>query len=158
MPLPLSASIVAVSMPLLTALVLSVVKFSPLSARPGTKTYPMPPPPTPAFFRQPLKVPLLPQPYRPLRLDMALSSLPLVSLPSLRQSNSYAVHLPSLPSPLPFPAGISLVLAAPSSVLAPMPTGASPLRPTTTWSFKCRQAQPQHRVLHHPNHSIILVA
>jgi len=59
-------------------------------------------------------------------------SLPLVSVPSLRQSNSFAVHLPSLPLPLPFPAGIFLVLAAPSSVLAPVPTGASPLRPTTT--------------------------
>jgi len=85
------------------------------------------------------------------------ASPPLVSLPRLRQSNLFAVHLPSLPSPLPFPAGISMVLAAPSSVLAPGPTGASPLRPTTTWSFKCRQARPQHRVLHHPNHSIILV-
>ena len=84
-------------------------------------------------------------------------SLPLVSLPGMRQSNLFAVHLPSLPSLLPFPAGIFLVLVAPSSVLAPVPTGASPLRPTTTWNFKCPQAQPQHRVLHHPNHSIILV-
>jgi len=153
---PLSASTVAVSMPLSIAPVLSVAKFSPLSVRPGTKTYPMPLPPTRAFFKQPLKVQLLPQPYRPLRLDMAPASLPLVNLPSLRQLNLFAVYLPSLPSPLPFPAGIYLVLAAPSSVLAPVPTGASPLRPTTTWNFKCRQAQPQHRVLHYPNPSINL--
>jgi len=157
MPPPLSALTVAVSMPLSMAPVLSVAKFSPLSVRPGTITYPMPPPPRRAFFRQPLNIPLLPQPYRPLRLDTAPVSLPLVNLPSLRQSNPLAVHLPSLPSPLPFPAGISLVLAPPSSGLAPVPTGASPLRPTTTWNFKCRQAQPQHRVLHHRNHSIILV-
>jgi len=35
------------------------------------------------------------------------------------------------------PPGTSLVLVAPCSVLAPVPTGASPLRPTTTWNFKC---------------------
>jgi len=153
---PLFESTVAVSTPLLMAPVLSVAKFPPLPARPGTKTYRMLPPPTWAFFKQPLKVQLLPQPYRPLRLDMAPVSLPLVNLPSLRQLNSFAVHLPSLPSPLPFPAGIYLVLAARSSMLAPVPTGASPLRPTTTWNFKCRQAQPQHRVLHYPNPSITL--
>ena len=101
MPPPLSASIVAVSMPLWMGLVLSVVKFSPLSARPGSKTYLMPRPPTRAFLRQPLMIPQLPQPYRQLRRDMAPVSLPQVSLPSLRQSNSFAVHLPSLPSPLP---------------------------------------------------------
>ena len=154
---PLSASTVAVSMPLSIAPVLSVAKFSPLSVCPGTWTYAMPPPPTRAFFRQPLKVLPLPQPYRPHRLDMAPVSHPLVNLPSLRQLNSFTVHLPSLPSPLPFPAGIYVVPAAPSSVLALVPTAASPLRLTTTWNFKCRQAQPQHRVLHHPNHSIILV-
>jgi len=153
---PYSASTVAVSMPLSMATVLSVTKFSALSVHPWTKTYPMPLPPTRAFFKQPLKGQLLPQPYRPLRLDMAPASLPLVNLPSLRQLNSFAVDLPTLRSPLPFPAGIYLVLAAPSSVLALVPTGASPLRPTTTWNFKCRQAQPQHRVLHHPNPSTTL--
>jgi len=147
---PLSASTVAVSMPLSMALVLSLVKFSPLSVRPRTKTYLMPPPPMRALFRQPLKVPLLSQPYRRLQLNMAPVSLPLVSLPSLRQSNTFAVHLPSLHSPLAFPAGIILVLIAPSSLLAPVPTGVSPPRPTTTWNFKCRQAQPQHTVLYSP--------
>jgi len=64
---------------------------------------------------------------------------------------------PSLSLPLLFPTAISLVLAAHSFELIQVPTGASLHRLTSTWIFRCRQAQPQHRVLHHSNHSIILV-
>jgi len=156
MPPPLSASTVVVNTSPLIAPVLFVAKSSALSVYRGTKRNPMPL--MRAILKPPLRVQLLPQPYPPLRLGMSPASLPLPNLPNPRQSSPFAAHLPSLASPVPFPAGITLVLAAPFSVLAPVPTRASPLRPTSPWKFRCRQAQPQHRVLHHPNSPRILVA
>jgi len=154
-PPPLSVSTAVVIMPLLIAAVPSVAKSSPLSVLQGTKIFPMPPmraSPTP-----PLRVQLLTPLYLPLQPGTVLVSLPLANLPNLKPLEWFAAHLPRIASPLTSPAGTSLVLAAASSELAPVPTGASPLRPTSTWIFRCRQAQPPHSVLHHPNHSIILV-
>jgi len=107
--------------------------------------------------QQPPRVRLFTQLYRPIKAGMVLVSLPLVSLSNPNPLNWFVARLPNLTLPLPSPAGISLVLAAPSAEQAPVPTGASTRRLTSTWSFRCRQTQPQHRVLHHPNHSIILV-
>jgi len=107
--------------------------------------------------KPPLRVQLFTLLYRPLQLGTVLVSLPLANLPNLKPLNWLAARPPSLASLLPSPAGTSLVLAAPSSELAPVPTGASPRRPMCTSIFRCRQAQPKHRVLHHPNHYIILV-
>ena len=151
----LSVSTVVVSTSHSIAPVPSAAKSSPHSVLRGTNTFPMPPmwaPPKP-----PLRVQLFTLLFQPLQPGTVLIFLPLANLPNPKLSNWFAAHLPNLTSPLPSPAAISLVLAAPSSEQAPVPTGASPRRPTSTWIFGCRQAQPQHRVLHHPNHSIILV-
>ena len=155
MPAPLSASTVVANTPPSMAPVPSAAKPSLLSILPGTKIFPMPP--MRASLKPPLSVQLLPQLCRPLQPGTVLVSLLLANPPNLKPLDLVAAHPPSRTSPPPSPAETSLVLAAPSSVLAPVPTGASPLRPTTIWNFKCRQPQPQHRVLHHPNHSIILV-
>jgi len=155
-PPPLSVSIVEVSMPLSMAPVPSAAKSSPLSVLPGSKTFLMPPmwaTPKPA-----LRVQRFTQLYRPLQPDTVLVSLPLANLRNLKTLILFAALPPTLALPPPSPAEISLVQAAPSSELAPVPTGASPYRPTSTWIFRCREAQPQHRVLHYPNYSIILVA
>jgi len=135
----LSVSTVVGSMPLSMAPVPSAAKSSPPSVLLGTKTFPMPP--TWASPKPPLRAQLLTQLCRPPQPGTVLVSLQLVNLPNLKPLNSFAARLHSLTSPPLFPAGTSLVLAAPSSVLAPVPTGASPLRPTTTWNFKCRQPQ-----------------
>ena len=154
-PPPLSMSTAVVSTPLAMAPVPSVAKSAPLSVLLGTKVFPIPP--MCASPKPPLRVQLFTQLYRPLQPGTVLVSLPLANLPNLKPLEWSVARPPSLASPLPSPAGTSLVLAAPYSELAPVPTGASPLRPTTTWYFKCRQPLPQHRVLHHPNHSTILV-
>jgi len=151
----LSVSTVVVSTPLSMAPVLSALRSSPLSVLLGTKIFLMPP--MLASPKPPFRVQLLTQLYRLLQPGMVLIFLPLPNLPNLKPLDCFALRPPSLTSPLPSPAGTSLVLAAPASELAPVPTGASPRRPMSTWIFICRQPQPQHRVLHHPNHSIILV-
>jgi len=151
----LCVSTVVGNTPLAMAPVPSTVKSSLPSVLLGTKTFPMPP--MRASPNRPLRVQLLAQLCRPLQPGMVLVSLPLANLPNLKPLNLCAARPPSLPSLPPSPAGTSLVLAGPSSALAPVLTGASPLRLPTTWNFKCRQPKPQHRVLHHPNHSNILV-
>jgi len=151
----LSGSTVVVSTPRLMAPVPSAAKSSPHSILLGTKTFPMPPMWAPP--KLPPRARLFTQPYRPLQPGTVLVSLPLASLRNPKLFNWFAARLPNLTSPLPSCEGISLVLEAPSSEQAPVPTGASRRRPTSTWIFRCRQAQPQYRVLHHHNHSIILV-
>jgi len=154
-PHTVSVSTVVVSTPLSMAPVPSAANSSPLSVLLGTKTFPMPPmwaPPKP-----PLRVKLFTQLYWLLQPDAVLVSLPLANLPNLKRLKWFAALPPTQALPPPSPAETSFVQAAPSSELAPGPTGASPCRPTSTWIFRCREAQPQHRVLHHLNHSIILV-
>jgi len=133
-PPPLSVSTAVVSTPLSMAPVPSVAKASPLSVLRGTKIFPMPP--MRASPKPPLRDQLFTQLYRPLQPGTVLVSLPLANLPNLKPLEWSAVRLPRLASPLASPAGTSLVLAAPTSELAPVPTGASPLRPTSTWIFK----------------------
>ena len=151
----LSVSTVVGSTPHSMAPVPSAAKSSPPSVLLWTKTFPMLP--TRASPKPPLRAKLLTQLCRPLQPGTGLVSLLLANPPHLKPLNLFAAHLHSLTSRPPFPEGTYLVLVAPSPVLAPVPTGASLLRPMTTWSFKCRPARPHHRVLHHPNHSIILV-
>jgi len=151
----LSVSTVVGSTPRSMAPVPSAAKCSPPSVLLGTKTFPMPP--TRASPKRPLRAQVLTQLCRPLQPGTVLVSLLLGNSPNLKLLNLFAARLHSLTSPPPFPAGTSLALVVASSVLSPVPTGASSLRLTTTWNFKCRQPQPQHRVLQHPNHSIILV-
>jgi len=151
----LSVSTVVVSTPRSMAPVPFAAKSSPLSVLLRTKTFLMPP--MWANLKPPLKGQLVTQLARPPQPGTVLISLPLVNLPNPKLLSWFAACLPNLTSLLPSPAGTSLVLAAPSSEQAPVPTGASPCQPTSTWIFGCRQPQPQHRVLHHPNHSITLV-
>jgi len=156
MPPLLPVSTLVVSTSLAMAPVPSASKSSPLSVLPGTKTFPMPP--MRASPKPPLRVQLLTQLYRLLQPGMVLVSLLLpANVSNLKPLNSFAARPPSVTSRLPSLAGTSLVLAAPSSKLEPVATGVSPRRPMSRWSFRCRQAQPQYTVLHHPNHSIILV-
>jgi len=155
MPPPLSASTVVASTPPLMAPVPSAAKCSPLSVLPGTKIFPTPP--MLASLKPPLRVHLLLQSCQLPQPDTVLVSLPPANLPIPRPLDSFGAPPPNLTLPLLSPAGTSLVLAALSFELAPVPTEASPLRPTTTWYFKCRQPLPQHRVRHHPNHATILV-
>ena len=152
---PPSGSTVVVSMPSLMAPVLSAVRSSPLFAHQGIKTYPMPP--KRAFLRPPLRVKLPPQPYWLLKPGTVPIFLPLANPPNPRLLSSFAAHLPSLTSPPPSPAGSCLVVTAPSSRLVQVLTGASLRRVTSIWNFRCRQVQPQHRDLHHPNPFITLV-
>jgi len=155
MPPPLSVSTVVASTPPSMAHVPSAAKSSPLSVLPGTKIFPTPP--MWASLKPPLRVQLLLQSCLLPQPDTALVSLPPANLPIPRPLDSFGVPPTNLALPLPSPAGISLVLAAPSFELAPVPTGASPPRPTSTWILRCRQALPHHRVLHHPHPSIALV-
>ena len=127
-PPPLSVSTVVVSTPLSMAPVPSAAKSSPLSVLLETKTFPMPP--MWASPKPPLRVQLLTQLYRALQPGTVLVSLPLVNLPNAKPLKWFAAHPPSVASPLPSPAGTSLVLAAPSSELPPVATGACPRRPT----------------------------
>ena len=151
----LSVSTVVVRTPRSMAPVPSAAKCSPLSVLLGTKTFPTPP--MWATPKPPLKVQLFTQLAQPLQPGTDLVSLPIANLPNPKPLSWFTARLPNIDSPLPSPAGTFVVLAAPSSEQAPVPTGASPRRPTSTWIFRCRQAQPQYRILHHPNHSIILV-
>jgi len=155
MPPVLFASTVVASMPPSMALVPSAAKSSPLSVLPGIKIFP-----TPLMWpslKPPLRVQLLLQLCQLRQPDPALVSPPPANLPTPKPLDSFGACPPNITLPLPSPAGIYLVVAAPSFELAPVPTGASPPRLMSTWTFKCQEAQPQHRVLHHPNHSIILV-
>jgi len=151
----LSVSTAVVSTPRGMAPFPSAAKSSPLSVLLGTKTFPMPP--MRASPQPPLRVQLLPQLCRLPQQGTGLVSPPQVNLRNPKLFNRFVVRPPSLTSPLRSPTGTSLMLAAPSSEQEVVPTGASPRRPTSTWSFRCRQAQPQHRVLLHPNHPNILV-
>ena len=155
MPHLLSALTVVVSTPLSMAPVPPAAKSSPPSVLLGTKTFPMPP--MRVSPKPPLRVQLLTQLYQLLQPVMVLVSLPLANLPNLKPLNSLAACPPSLTSPLPSLAGISLVLAAPSSGLAPVPTRPSLCRPTFSWIFRCRQTQSQYRAIHHFNPPSILV-
>jgi len=155
MPPLLSASTAVPSTPPSMAPVPSAAKSSPLSVLQGTKIFPTPL--MRASLKPPLRVQLLPQSCRLRRPDTAWLSLPPANPPIPGPLDLFEARPPNLMLPLPSPIRISSVLAAPAFELAPVPTGASPPRLASTWSFRCRQAQPQQRVLHNTNHSIILV-
>jgi len=152
-PRPPSVATVVVSTPLSMAPLPSALQSSPLSVLLGTKTFPMADPGGPQTTPQgPTVHPMVPA--TPSRQGPRFT--PAGESSNLKPLIWFAACPPNIGTPLP-PAETSLMLAAPSSELAPVQTGASPRRPTSRWIFRCRQAQPQHRVLHHPNHSIILV-
>ena len=120
----LSVSTAVFSPALSMAPVLSAAKSSPLSVLVQTKTFPLHP--KWASPKPPLSAQLLTQLYRLLQPGTVLVSLRLANLAKPKPLNWIGALPASLASPLPSPAGTSLVLTAPSSELAPVPTGASP--------------------------------
>jgi len=119
--------------------VLSAAESSALSGLSGTKAFTMPA--MRASLKPPLRVQLLLLFYRLHQPGTPLTSLHLGNLHNPRPLNLFAACPPCLTSPLPSPAGTSLVLGAPSSELGPVPTGVSLRRLTSTWIFRCRQTQ-----------------